>query len=239
MRTRTAIAVAVCLLLGAAMQPFAFESGCEPSDPAFWAGIHGIPLDQDECAAIVGGDVRMSLNPDRTKLIVNVIDNEYEARLGRIPPKQVLELDVHNRIVNTTNAPFMPATRDGRELAAAVSTTTKPSPFPEGYWTITAIKPRDDKYGPYFISTNAIGRVEVYENDGAGGQIPIGIFKDLGYALHANTNPFNVSKSYGCLVLRQDDVATLARILEADKQENPKAVQKILVPPSRARMRDW
>jgi hypothetical protein len=116
----------------------------------------------------VGGDVRMSLNPDRTKLIVNVIDNEYEARLGRIPPKQVLELDVHNRIVNTTNAPFMPATRDGRELAAAVSTTTKPSPFPEGYWTITAIKPRDDKYGPYFISTNAIGRVEVYENDGAG-----------------------------------------------------------------------
>jgi len=239
MRTKTAIAVAVCLFLGAAMQPFAFERGCEPSDPACWPGIHGIPLDQDECAAIVGGDVRMSLNPDRTKLTVNVIDNEYEARLGRIPPKQVLELDVHNRIVNTTNAPFMPATRDGRELAAAVSATTKPSPFPEGYWSITAIEPRNDKYGPYLISTNAIGKVEVYKNDSVGGQTPVGIFQDLGYTLHANTNPFNASKSYGCLVLKQEDVAMLARILEADKQENPKAVQKILVPPSRGRMRDW
>lgn len=238
MRTRTVVAVAVCLLLGAVAQPFAFESGCEPSDPTFWAGILGVPLDQDECASIVGGDVRMSLNSDRTRLKVNVIDNEYEARLGRIPPKQVLELDVHNRIADTTYAPFMPATKDGRELAAAVSTTSRPSPFPEGYWTITRITPCNDRYGPYFISTNAIGRVDVYENDGSGGQLLIGKFKDLGYSLHASTVPFNVSKSYGCLVLRQDDAAMLARILQADRQENPDAVQKILVPPSRARLRD-
>jgi hypothetical protein len=229
MRTNTAIFIAVCLLVGAALQPFALEQKSEAFDPALWSFMPGKPLCRDECAAVVGGDVRMSLNQDRTKLTVNVIDNEYEARLGRIPPKQVLELDVHNRIVNTTQAPFMPASADGRMLAAFASVTTKPSQFPEGYWTITAVKPRDDKYGPYMLSTNAVGRVEVYVNDGLDGYMPVGMYSDLGYALHSNTNPFSVSKTYGCLILKQDDVAMLAGILRQDRAENAGAVQKILV----------
>jgi len=173
----------------------------------------------------------MSLNRDRTKLTVNVIDNEYEARLGRIPPKQVLELEVHNRVVNTTQAPFMPADAAGKALAASGSVTTKPSPFPEGYWSITAVKPCENKYGPYMISTNAVGKVETYLNDNAGNAQSAGIYKDIGYAMHSNTIPFKSSKSYGCVILKQEDNATLANILKQDKAENPKAVQKLLVLP--------
>lgn len=229
MRTHAATVIAACLLLGAVARPFALAQGDESCVPALWSFVDGVPLSQNECAAVVGGDVRMSLNQDRSKLTVNVIDNEYEARLGRIPPKEVLEFDAHNRVVDTIQAPFMPATIDGRALAAVASVTTRPSPFPEGYWSITAITPRQDKYGPYMISTNAVGNVEVFVNDGVGRYMPIGSYCDLGYALHANTNPFNASKSYGCLVLKQDDVARLATILQEDKAENPRAVQKILV----------
>ncbi len=232
MRTNTALIFAVCLLVGAVLQPFALEQGSGAFDPALWSFIPGEPLSRDECAAVAGGDVRMSLNRNRTRLTVNVIDNEYEARLGRIPPKQVLQFDVHNRIVDTTQAPFMPASADGRVLAAAVPVTTRPSQFPEGYWAITAIKPRDDKYGPYMLSTNAVGKVEVYVNDGRGGYMPVGTYSDLGYALHSNTNAFDISKTYGCIILKQDDVAMLARILQQDRAENAKSVQKIMVQPS-------
>ncbi len=230
MRTHTATVIVVCLLLMAVARPFAFEQGGASCAPALWSFVDGVPLSQNECASVVGGDVRMSLNQARNRLKVNVIDNEYEARLGRIPPKQVVEFEVHNRVVNTTKAPFMPATSDGRALAASASITTRPSQFPEGYWSITAIKPRQDKYGPYMISTNAIGSVEAFVNDGAGGYMPVGNYRDLGYALHANTNPFDVSKSYGCLIMKQEDLAALTGILKADKAENPKAVQKLLVP---------
>lgn len=235
MRTRTVIIVAVCLLIGAAARPFALEQEGEAFDPIPWSFIPGEPLGLEECDAVVGGDVRMSLNQNRTKLKVNVIDNEYEARLGRIPPKEVYEFDVHNRVVNTTNAPFMPAKRAGRTLAASADVTTKPSEFPEGYWSVTAVKERSDKYGPYMISTNAVGDVDVYVSDGNGGKLCMGKYKDLGYALHSNTNSFNVSKSYGCIILKQEDATTLSRILKKDKEDNPKAVQKVLI---RSRRRD-
>ncbi len=230
MRTHSATVIVACLLLAAVARPFALEQGGASRAPATWSFVDGVPLSQNECATVVGGDVRMSLNSNRTTLTVNVIDNEYEARLGRIAPKNVFEFDVHNRIVDTTQAPFMPATKDGRALAAAAATTTRPSQFPEGYWSITAITPRQDKYGPYMISTNAVGSVEVFMNNGAGNYTSVGYYSDLGYALHANTNPFNVSKSYGCPVMKQEDIAALAQILKADKAENANAVQKLLVP---------
>ena len=235
MRTHTATVIVACLLLGAVARPFALSRGDASCASAPWSFVDGVPLSQNECASVVGGDVRMSLNQARNRLKVNVIDNEYEARLGRIPPKEVLEFDVHNRVVDTTQAPFMPAGRDGRALAAAAAVTTRPSQFPEGYWSVTAVNPREDKYGPYMISTNAIGAVETFVNDGAGGYMPVGTYRDLGYALHANTNPFNVSKTYGCMVLKQEDLATLATILRNDKAENPKAVQKVLVRGPRGR----
>ncbi|MCX8013166.1 MAG: hypothetical protein N3A02_02605, partial [Rectinema sp.] len=164
MRTTIVIAAAACMLFGMLMQPFALDQERRSIEPDDVSLLPGTPLSQEECAAIKGGDVRMKLNGDRTKLTVNVIDNEYEARLGRIPPVQVIEFDIHNRTVDTVKAPFMPADREGRELAAAMSITTKPSSFPAGYWSITAVKPRDDSYGPYFIATNAVGEVALYRN---------------------------------------------------------------------------
>jgi len=234
MRTTIVVAAAACMLFAMVMQPFALEHERRPIEPGALSQLPGMPLSQEECAAVKGGDVRMKLNGDRTKLTVNVIDNEYEARLGRIPPVKVLEYDVHNRIVDTVKAPFMPATKEGRELAASGQVTTKPSSFPAGYWSVTAVKPRDDKYGPYFIATNAVGQVDLYRNNGAGNYQHLGTGADIGYGLHANTNPFSVSKSYGCIVMKQQDVAELAGILSADRRQNSNAVQKIYVPSGRA-----
>ncbi|HOR47870.1 MAG TPA: hypothetical protein PLS88_00610 [Rectinema sp.] len=231
MRTKKAIFIAACLLLGAVLQPFAFAVEGEAFVPVVRFLNLGEPLDHDESAAVTGGDVRMSLNQDRTKLKVNVIDNEYEARLGRIPPKEVFEIDVHNRVVDTQKAPFMPADAAGRKLASSGSVTSKPSQFPEGYWSITAVTPREDKYGPYMISTNAVGKVDTYVNDGKGNYKASGVYKDTGYAVHSNTNPFDASKSYGCLIVKQDDLSRVAGVLKQDREENPKAVQKILVRP--------
>lgn len=229
MRTHIGVVIAACMLVGAILQPFAFEQKDEASVPATLSFVQGIPLSPNECASVVGGDVRMSLNAKRTAFTVNVIDNEYEARLGRIPPKQVLVLDAHNRVVDTIHAPFMPANAQGRQLAGSAAATSKPSQFPAGYWNISAIKPRSDKYGPYMIATDAVGNVEVFVEYSAGCYMSAGTYNDIGYALHANTNAFEYSKSYGCVVMKAADVETLAAILRQDKAENPRASQKIYI----------
>jgi len=190
----------------------------------------GIPLSLEECGKIVGGDVRMVLNAERTRLTVNVIDNEYEARLGRIPPKEVFQIDVHNRVVDTIDAPFMP-TAESRNLTEwAGDLTSKPDLFPEGNWLVTGTRARNDRYGPYMIATGAIGQVEVYmQGADEGKKIYLGNYKDVGYAIHSNTIPFEYSKTYGCLVVRQEDLARLAGTLIKDLQENEKAVQTIRI----------
>lgn len=187
-------------------------------------------LDGEDCSSIVGGDVRMVLNTSRTRLTVNVIDNEYEALLGRIPPKEVYEIDVHNRVVETTCAPFMPTGESRRQLGTTEGVMASAGFFPEGNWLVTGVKTRSDKYGPYMIGTGAVGEVDVYSQGlGEGEKIYLGRYKDLGYAIHSNTVPFEYSKSYGCLIVRQEDVARLADTLRRDKQENEKAVQTIRV----------
>lgn len=176
----------------------------------------------------------MVLNSSRTKLTVNVIDNEYEARLGRIPPKEVFEVDVHNRIVDTRDAPFMPAPESKKATGSTPGLTSQPAEFPEGNWLITGMKVREDKYGPYMISTNAMGSVDVYAPDVTeGGKKYIGTYKDIGYTIHSNTIPFEYSKSYGCLIVRQEDVVRLADTLNRDRQENQRAVQTIRARPHR------
>lgn len=198
----------------------------------FTAGfvLFGTPLDLESCAMIRGGDVRMVVNPERNKITVNVIDNEYEARLGRIPPKQVFQIDVHNRIVDTIKAPYMPTASAKKQLGDTSGFTSRPETFPEGNWLITNVQERTDKYGPYMIKTNAKGMVDVYVPGVEEGRLNyIGRYPDTGYAIHSNTVPFEYSKSYGCFIVRQADAEKLASILEADRSENPKAVQTIRV----------
>lgn len=185
-------------------------------------------LSAEQCESICGGDVRMVLNAARTKLTVNVIDNEYEARLGRIPPKEVYEIDVHNRVVDTDEAPFMPTAGSRRRTSGRSGLTTRPEQFPEGNWLITGVSPRQDKYGPYMIGTGAVGEVEVYES-GPRGRRPIGRHKDTGYGVHASTVPFDASGTYGCIVASQESITKLAGTLQKDREENPDAVQTIRV----------
>ncbi|MDP2791517.1 MAG: hypothetical protein Q8O15_07120, partial [Rectinemataceae bacterium] len=189
-----------------------------------------IPLDLQECESIRGGDVRMVLNAERTRLTVNVIDNEYEARLGRLPPKEVYEIDVHNRVKETCEAPYMPTVKAKSQLQSQGSLKSSASPFPEGNWLVTTIKPVEGKYGPYMINTGAVGKVDVYGvGSAANGINYLGRQEDTGYAIHANTIPFEYSKSYGCIVARQDDVVKLANTLTRDRAENNNAVQTIRV----------
>jgi len=189
-----------------------------------------ILLSLEECGAIRGGDVRMVLNAARTRLRVDVVDNEYEARLGRIPPKEVYEIDVHNRVVDTKKAPFMPTAESRRKTGGQGDLTSKPAEFPSGNWLVTGVKARADKYGPYMISTGAVGEVDVYANgNGKGEAVYVGSYKDVGYAIHSNTVPFEYSKTYGCLIARQTDLAKLAASLAKDREENAKAVQTIRV----------
>ncbi|MCX7776330.1 MAG: L,D-transpeptidase [Rectinemataceae bacterium] len=230
MRTIQAFFVLVCALCAAGMPLAAFAEERSPNAPEQSPFGTIQPLGWEACAAVTGGDVRMRLNPERNELVVNVIDNEYEARLGRIPPKEVLVFEVHNRVVATQSAPFYPASREGRMLASQGELGTRPAQFPEGYWSITTVRERNDRYGPYFIGTNAVGLVEVYRKADNGAMLFEGVYPDTGYALHANSKPFNVSKSYGCIILKQEDVAKLAQVLIRDREENPAAVQKIYVP---------
>ncbi|MEI6876127.1 MAG: hypothetical protein WCL50_13470 [Spirochaetota bacterium] len=182
-----------------------------------------------EASAIRGGDVVMKLNANRTQLTVDVYSNDSELRRLNPRPTQSLTIDAHNRIVNTTSAPFMPANGRDRDLfPLGAGLTTMPAQFPAGTWAITGVRSRDDDYGPFMIGTNAVGRVDVY----AGG-VKVGSANDVGYAIHSNSKDFAVSLSYGCIIVRQNDNALIAGILNADRadsaRENGRCVQFLSV----------
>ena len=187
-------------------------------------------LDSREASLVRGGDVRMVLDAIREKLTVKVIKNEYEGRIGRIPPLEVYEIDVHNRILQTNDAPFMPTIASRTALGDSSGYKASTSPFPEGLWQITSVKPRNDKYGPYMVMTEAVGTVRVYAPGAKEGEmVYVGDYTDTGYGIHSNTIPFEYSKTFGCIIARQADLERLAKTLIKDRQENPKTVQTIRV----------
>lgn len=183
-------------------------------------------LTQAECARIAGGDVKMRMNAARTNIHVNVIDNEYEARLGRIPPKESFDIEVHNRVMKTNRASYIPASDSRSYPGREDGLTTMPEPFPEGTWRIVRVRERTDKYGPFMIMTDAIGMVDVFRPAVAEGELELcGRFSDTAYGIHSNTIPFERSLTYGCVIARQEDLERLALVLAADRAENRNAVQ--------------
>ncbi|MEN6363948.1 MAG: hypothetical protein ABFC81_02645 [Rectinema sp.] len=195
-----------------------------------FASFPGLRIPRAECATIEGGDIRMVLNAAKNKLQVSVISNEYEARLGRIPPIETYEIDVHNRVVDTTLAPFIPTKKSRAQTSVLSGLTSKPEQFPEGYWEISGLRTTEGKYGPYTISTNAVGKVDVFSpNDSNGKGVYVGTCEDTGYALHSNSNPFGSSKSNGCLILKEDDCERLAIKLANDRMDDKNAKQTIRV----------
>jgi hypothetical protein len=195
-----------------------------------------VVLTADECEGIFGGDVRMFLNAARTNMTVKVLENDAEGRLGKIPPTEVYEIQVHNRLVDTINAPFLPTPETSRILGSIAGLTSKPNSFPVGTWNITSIAARDDQYGPYMIRTNATGTVDVFRSQSNGsGAVYIGTYQDTGYGIHANTRPFETSQSYGCIVARKEDIVKLVNTINKDRREDTDAKQTINVGP----VADW
>lgn len=189
-------------------------SASGPGDP--FAGVAGSLMGPEEAAAFDGGDVRMTLNAERTKLKVEVTGSVDHPSIGHRKNGSQLsfEIDVHNRVVDTKKADFMPAGKSPASLEGQGKLSSRPEQFPEGTWKVTAVVARKDKYGPNMIKTNAVGNVEVFNEKGAS----LGRYKDTGYALHSNTNDFSVSKSWGCIIVKQADNRRLANLIDRDKK---------------------
>jgi len=206
MRHIIALGLAAGLAAALVAEPPGASADADP-----FAGLPGRAITPAEARTIDGGDVYMTLNPERTKLTVKVYDNEYEASLGRLGPKESYTVDAHNRIQDTTSAPFMPAGQDSKTYAGVGGLTTRPGEFPEGCWNITNVREEKGKYGPNMISTDAVGRVQVYS-----GASKVAEANDRGYAIHSNTNSFDSSVSHGCVVVRQEDNNRIAKTLRDD-----------------------
>ena len=197
----------------AAAAATASASASLPEDP--FAGLEGIVLAADEAAAIEGGDIGLELNETRDKIKVTV---RYASTTPQGRPTTVqysYSIDAHNNVADTKEADFMPAGgKTPDRLKGETGLKSKPEPFPEGTWKITAVKERKDKFGPNLMSTDAIGKVEVFDKKGKGK----GKYEDEGYAIHSNTNDFDKSKSWGCIIVKQNDNENLARQIRTDME---------------------
>ena len=132
--------------------------------------------------------------------------------------------------MDTRRAPFIPTSESRKQTSWAGSLLSQPEVFPEGYWNISGVSERKDKFGPYMISTNAQGMVDVFMRESDDKQpLYIGTYADTGYAIHANTNPFEYSKSYGCLVARQEDLERLAKTLKKDREDDKDSRQTLRI----------
>jgi len=212
---RFLLSLAVAGVLGfqlGALPAAAPDRDSPPPSGGILEGLPGRVIGPAEAATIRGGDVVIKLNAARTKLIVDVYINDDELRRLSPKPIKTLVLDAHNRPVDTTKAPFMPADRDVLPLGGAL--TSKPAKFPAGTCKVTSVQEREGSYGPYMVKTGAVGEVNVYAGDKL-----LGKYKDVGYAIHSNNIKFEYSQSYGCIIIRKEDNAKLAKILKDDRKD--------------------
>lgn len=82
---------------------------------------------------------------------------------GSIPPKEVYEIEVHNRVKETCEATFMGTAKSRQRLKAAGELKSSASPFPEGNWLVTEVKEKEGKYGPYMIDHRCPGEIKVMQ----------------------------------------------------------------------------
>lgn len=200
--------------------------GCRaaPEDP--FGDIACAVLTEAELEAALGGDVYMELDESRTRLKVTVTSTDPEAKLGLVP-KEVYYVDAHNRVVETEKAaPYMPTAAERKKLGDTSDMRSTPERFPAGTWNITEVRKDDGKFGPNMIKTDAVGLVDTYSAKGE----YLGKRQDTGYAIHSNTNDFNKSKSWGCLIVRAEDNERIARSIRDDRACRGR-VQRIRIRP--------
>jgi hypothetical protein len=198
-------------------------SASEADDP--FAMLAGKVLGLEEAAFFVGGDVRMSLSPERNAITVRVVNSREKTRRGEPEVEDAYTVEAHNRVVQTKSAPFMPTKASRQQLKNAEELSSAPEQFPEGTWNVTGVAERNDKFGPYMIKTDAEGSVDVYDKSGK----RLGSYADRGYAIHSNTTDFSVSKSWGCVVVKAEDCKRIATTLTADRAQDAKTKQTFAV----------
>jgi len=214
------------MLILVAVLVAALDASASGLDDPF-AGIRARRLDPAEAALVEGGDVRIKVNADRTKALVEVSARK-DSRTGHklAGSAKSYEVEVHNRVRDTKEAAFMP--KDGQtpaELKDKGKLSTKPEKFPAGTWKVTSVEEREGKYGPYMFKTDAVGEVEVFDED----MNSLGRYKDIGYAAHSNEKDFSSSQSDGCIILKQSDNRRIAKDLKEDRRSWGKGRQWLTV----------
>jgi hypothetical protein len=217
-------------LLAAAAVVQASTGSADQVDP--FGSLAGQALCMEEAAALDGGDVVLELDRSRTRLKVTVTDSDHEGRIGRSAPKEVYYIDAHNRVVDKNGcAEYMPSTGAKNRIGDTGGMTSTPVQFPDGVFNITAVRERSDKFGPNIMKTDATAYVDVYARNGS----YIGKEWDTGYAIHSNTNDFDSSRSWGCIIVREQDNTRIAESLRADRAIDTRSRQTICVRGGRER----
>ncbi len=157
-----------------------------------------------------GGDVFIRASARRDRLVVVEIPIDGRGRAGRY------EVESHNRVTQGAGADLI--TRDGK----VPGYSAVPEGFPEGTHRVTGVTARTDKFGPYSIGTDAEGLVDAYRVTKEDGKVVsseyAGKVRDYGYSIHSNRGtPFESSRSWGCIIVREADCRRLARTLRADR----------------------
>ncbi len=173
--------------------------------------VDGIQLSDTEAELFTGGDVRVDMDDSRTSVTVRVYDPSPDPRPWGARPDEIFTLPITARIQDTVYAPFFPTSSSALATRGMYGLTTKPADFPAGIWKITGIREDSGPYGPYFINTNAVGIVGLYQN----GRY-MGMYADTGYAGHSNSRGLDALTN-GCFILTKVDDIRLARTLMDDR----------------------
>ncbi len=173
--------------------------------------VDGIQLSDAEATQLVGGDVHVDMDDMRTSVTVRVYDPQPDPRPWGARPDEVYTLPISAKIQNTIRAPFYPTAASALATRGMTGLTSKPIDFPDGLWKITGVRSDPGEYGPYFINTNAVGIVEVYQN----GKY-LGKFSDIGYAGHSNIREL-AGLTNGCFLLTKSGNTRLAQTLMTDR----------------------
>lgn len=208
-----------------------------PADDDPFAGIDCPVIAFAEAEALDGGDVFITLNQQRNQLTVYATDNRYTAG-GRVDTlKQAYTVEAHNNVAKTTAAPFYPTAKSSKELAKHGELKTIPDSFPAGTWNITSVKTSTGNYGPNMIMTDAVGKVDVVKIDKNKNVVAAyGKHEDTAYAIHSNIIPMSESKSYGCIVVSQENNKKLAQTIKADIERGPSQKQTVTVQPKSSKI---
>jgi hypothetical protein len=173
--------------------------------------MDGIPLSEAEAGQYSGGDVRVDMDDSRTSVTVRVYDPSPDPRPWGARPDEIYTLPISARVQDTIYAPFFPTSASAFATRGLSGLTTRPVAFPEGIWKITGIREESGQYGPFFINTNAVGRVDVYQY----GRF-LGVYADVGYAGHSSGRGLD-GLTNGCFIMTKSDDLRLAKTLLADR----------------------